>query len=225
MMEIPVKYNFHGDRQRCEALYGQARRVSSILDRLMALGGQEQHAIKFVPYPGALIVARKFFGTRIVDVYAGEGARRAQRIIEDIACLCLPFFSMGVVVGLYPTVPVKGVNPETGEYLQETTEQFEARVEAYYDNLRDIKFTYDVAVCTGNGYVLCVDIQDVNLGKYYIDQFVLVSLGANDEDFAEERFSCDRKCLMKPQPIALSVSPVHIPGFMKKWIRRTRREV
>lgn len=99
-MEPPVKYIFHGDRQRCEALRGQAKRVSLILDNIMSSGRLKQHSIKLVPYPGALIVASKFFGTRIVDIYIGL-PQEEEKVIEK-RCLCNCNFSTGYIFEIQP---------------------------------------------------------------------------------------------------------------------------
>lgn len=95
-MDIPVKYVMSGPRQECEALRGQARRVMFILDTMMRLSGAEQQVIKFIPYDGALIVAQKYFGTRVLHIYTGAVVQKEKENPEK-ECICTCNFSTGYI--------------------------------------------------------------------------------------------------------------------------------
>lgn len=94
---IPVEYRIHGDRMKCDALRGQARRVSHILDNMVRLGDLKQQEFRFVPYDGAVIIARHFFGKRIIDIYAGGGVPLPPQP-EVQLCVCNCNFSVGWVL-------------------------------------------------------------------------------------------------------------------------------
>lgn len=96
---IPVKYRMHGNRQECDALGGQARRVMLILDNMMRLGKLQQHEIRFAPYDGAIIVARNTFGRRVVDIYAGAPPPPPPELVE-YECICNCNLAIGWVLEL-----------------------------------------------------------------------------------------------------------------------------
>lgn len=92
---IPVKFNYHGDRQEGESLKGQANRIMLILENMMR-SGLQQHLIRFIPYDGALIVARKHFGTRTIDIYTGGKEQEVQP--KPQVCICNCNISVGWVL-------------------------------------------------------------------------------------------------------------------------------
>lgn len=94
---IPVKHRLHGSRQACEALMGQARRVMLILENMMRLNGNKQQEIRFVPYDGAMIIARQFFGTRVIDIFAGS-LPPPPLLAPEKVCLCNCNFSVGWIL-------------------------------------------------------------------------------------------------------------------------------
>mgnify|MGYP001263533022 CR=1 FL=1 len=96
-MITPIRYRHHGDFAECKRLKGDADRVMIILESMMRLSGLKSQTIRFAPYDGSLIVARKFFGTRIVDIYASVPAPK-QEAPEPQICLCNCNFSIGWVL-------------------------------------------------------------------------------------------------------------------------------
>jgi hypothetical protein len=102
MNDVPVKFVAHGSKEACDALKWQARRVMLVLENIMQFGELDQHQIKFVPYDGALIVARKFFGTRVVDIYAGPGAP-IPKPPEQKICPCNCNISLGWILEVQTT--------------------------------------------------------------------------------------------------------------------------
>ena len=97
MRPVPVKYVYHGDRQQCDALRGQANRVMHILETIMSTGNLQQNLIRFVPYDGALIVAHKYFGTRVIDIYAGVHPPIPTEQLPRI-CICNCNLSFGWIL-------------------------------------------------------------------------------------------------------------------------------
>jgi len=88
---------YHGDTQACEDLRGQAQQVMLILENMMRLRKLDQHLIRFTPYDGALIVARKFFGTKIIDIYVNQPPPD-DSIPGKVICLCNCNFSVGWIM-------------------------------------------------------------------------------------------------------------------------------
>jgi hypothetical protein len=216
MIGSPRRILFRGDRDRCEALIGRAKQAMLILENMMRLRGLQQLAMQFEPYPGALIKCSKVFGMRTVEIIAGEPCR-STRTVQTRECFCFPHFSFGVVKVVKPTEPMQGINPETGLEMEETSEQFATRLASYLENLRSVRFAYDVAVCAGKQFVLCQDVLDANFGRYAVGQFVLVTMATEMEEW-EYPLDCDRPCLLSnPRFDKLMISPLHILPSMKLW--------
>jgi len=76
MIEGPSKIIISGDPEAGKALIGTGHRQMAILENLMRFQGLEQYSIKMSPYPGAVIVCRKVFGLRTIEI--ATGARRMQ---------------------------------------------------------------------------------------------------------------------------------------------------
>lgn len=96
-MILPIQYRHHGDRTECAKLIGQSNKVMVVLESMMAAGGDQNQKISFIPYDGALIVARKFFGQRIVDIYAGGDHPKEPTPTPSI-CLCNCKISLGWIM-------------------------------------------------------------------------------------------------------------------------------
>jgi len=97
LRDIPVKYIFHGDRQEGEALRGQARRVSVVLDNMVRTGVVDDQILRFSPGDGSLIVARKSFGRTVIDVYTKEAVPQPEEPKVQI-CPCNCNLSLGWVL-------------------------------------------------------------------------------------------------------------------------------
>lgn len=97
-MKPPVKYNLHGDRTLCKQLeLAHGRRIVGILETIMVTGKQQQNLIRFTPFDGAMIIAREFFGTRVVDIYAGVEPPPPPQQNPRI-CICNCTLSMGWIL-------------------------------------------------------------------------------------------------------------------------------
>jgi len=194
-MDVPTKYVFHGPRKECEALYGQARRVMHVLESMMHLGGLKQQTLKCVPYPGALVVASKSFGAMVVNIYVGGGQIESPSQ-PAYKCLCFPHFSLAIISEIHVTL-----NPDGTPANDRAT------------------FRYVADVCTGKGYIEKRYVSSAGWEQYYVDQFVLVSIGEGVEDPEYPILDCDRFCLMSNPPFkSLVATPIHGTDLMKKWI-------
>lgn len=98
-MIFPIQYKYHPDTDEGRRLKGQGKRIMIILESMMNSDKSENQTIKFCPYDGSLIVAHKFFGQRVVDIYTQI---KPQPMSEDEKpiCLCNCNFSIGWVLEL-----------------------------------------------------------------------------------------------------------------------------
>ena len=123
-MILPVQYRPHGDKSECAKLRGQASRVMVVLESMMAVGGDDTGKISFTPYDGSLIVARKFFGQRIVDIYAG-GQIPEPPNPTPLICICNCNLSLGWILEVQtdtvngaPLYTVMACNSDGRSYIQ-----------------------------------------------------------------------------------------------------------
>ncbi len=93
----PIVFRFHGDRASGENLRGAARRCMMVLESMMVVGGVDNQKITFAPNDGSVIVAHKFFGQRVIDIYAGAPAPITEAQ-EPLICLCNCNLSVGWVL-------------------------------------------------------------------------------------------------------------------------------
>lgn len=100
-MIFPINYRPHGNREECEKLRGHGRRLMIVLESIMAAGKTKNQTIRLTPYDGALIVAHKFFGQRIVDIYVGVPLPTPPVEKEQI-CLCNCNLSVGWILEVQP---------------------------------------------------------------------------------------------------------------------------
>lgn len=91
----PIKYIFDRTDQESQALVGTARRAMMILESLMAFQGLEQYSYSIEPYPGALIICSKVFGSRQIRILTG-GKRRKVRLPQE-ECICTCNFTTGFI--------------------------------------------------------------------------------------------------------------------------------
>ena len=113
--------------------------------------------------------------------------------------MCLPHFSIGIITKVDPTEP---------------TDEF----------LREDRFKYDILICAKDSYLFFIGAYDANFGRYYKGQFVMVTIGAEMDEW-DEPLDCNRPCLSyKPRFTTLMISPIHVPGEMQEWMIVNRRQ-
>jgi hypothetical protein len=199
-MEIPEKITITGDKIAGEKLKGLARQQMDVLENMMSFQKLDQNTSERHPYPGATIKCSKVFGQRVIEIDAPE-QRGGVFTVEWTECYCFPHFSMGII---------KKVTPESPTTVE----------------LRTVRFKYDIDICTKRKYVLKKDIYSAGWERYYVGQYVLVSIGAALNKPPVADFDTDRNCLMQqPRFDTLIVSPIHIFGGMKKWGKKMSRTV
>ena len=104
---IPVEYRYHPPCVEGEALKGQANRVMLILENMMR-SGLDQHMIRFVPYDGAVIVARKIFGRRTVDIYTGKNYQAQKGVTRCAVRRCRKDAHLRITTARWPPFGSKG---------------------------------------------------------------------------------------------------------------------
>lgn len=113
-------------------------------------------------------------------------------IARQEVCPCFPHFTVGQITVVIPETP-------TLEWLQTG------------------RFTYDLEVCDSQKYILLEGVKDMNFGRYYVGQLVMVTI-FEDMDAWTYPYDCNRSCLMEvPQFNVYGLAPVHIAGAMSKW--------
>lgn len=191
---IPTKITGVGDLVVAREWVKFAKNRLAILKRQRSLGGKQDYST-ISPHPG--IVVECFSGRRIEEIkitVIKAGGEAGQSLIEKkkIYCKCFPHFSFGVVRKVTPVDPVDPAFLPTG------------------------KFMYDLEVCAKDRFILYENAYDVNFGKYYVGQRVMVTIGGDMPDWPSP-MDCERMCLVKnPRFEFLTISPVHFPG-MSKW--------
>lgn len=197
MVTVPVKHKYIGDRVECAGLLGDATRVMLILERLMEFQGLQQYELVRIPYPGAVIKCSKQFGRREITISVG-GAETRRKRKKTGKCLCFPHYSFAIITEVFPSADLTTADPA-----------------CYYTAL----------VCTGDGFVVKLEIVSSGWERYYVDQFVLVSIGEEIEDEEYPPLDCDRRCLMQsPRFPALKVVSLYIDGFMDKKLYITETD-
>ena len=218
MNPFPIKYVFNIENSESKSVVGIANKGMMILENLMSFQGLEQYSIQFIPRPGTLIKCSKSFGLRTIQISVGVSGG-GKKFITKQKCLCFPHFSFGIVMAVYPSYPLENDYEGNPEGYASAVAEYEAWIVGLVDRGR---FTYDVMVCIGErSYILVEDVRAACWDIYHIGQFVLVSIGQGMPDESEyPEYDCDRDCLMQePQFPILTISSLHVPGGMHKWIR------
>jgi len=190
-MSIPTKIVINGDKVAGYSFVGDGHRQMLLLENAMEFQGLEQYTSLSRPAPGVLIKCSKVFGLRTMEITTkGGGGDKSEKSRE---CYCFPHFSMGIIKKIYPEQPT-------------------------YEDMRRNRFKYDIDVCKGKGYVLKKEIFSAGWERYYVGQYVLVTIGAKLDKPPVPDFDQDRNCLMQqPQFDVLTVSPFYFHGKMQKW--------
>lgn len=213
MINIPVRVIFDGEPVRCLGLMGEARKAMNELEVMMRLRGLAQLTTRKRVRGGAMITCSKVFNARTITISFSGGGKEARQA-GLVECLCMPHFAIGIVVAAKPP------DPDSVEY--ENPGDYESAVAAYQQALTGSRFMYDILVCTGKRYYLVEDVYSPGWEIYFVDQFVLVSIGKGFSDGADvPKYDFDRDCLMaRPTFPKLIVAPISATNSMRKWIRR-----
>jgi len=217
---IPPTIIVTGDKDTGYKFKKFALNQLAILERLMSFQGLNEGFRTVKPCPGIVVECWSSFSIRVVKVHViGETQKQEGENKEKNGreCFCSHHFAMGEVLKVIPEYPEKNIHPTTGLDFSESVEAFQARITAYQTFLNTERFQYDLAVCLGYGYITFLDAYDTNFGRYYKGQLVLVTLGDTLPDGTTD---CERTCLLDQDRFEyLAISPLHLSGLMRKWLR------
>jgi hypothetical protein len=202
-MNFPVRFIPEGNHAECLRLRGEANRLMFVLEDIMQLRGLDQYSIMIEPYVGATIECSKIFGRRTIRISAGSRKITYEKK-TGVECFCAPHFAFAIITGVTPLDP----DPEDP-----------VAVAAHHELLiHGMKYLYTADVCTGKGFVTVEDIVSAGWERYYVGQFVLVTISQEITDPEYPPYDCDRDCLMQePRFSVLAVCALHAQGYMKKW--------
>ena len=187
---IPTRYIGTGNIEVAKTLTGLGRKLLGDLRRDMGFQSLPTGR-SLVRYPdGTTIECIANHGLSEVRIHVPSGGHPGVEL--DRRCFCFPHFSFGIIKTVKPDAP-------TAEFL------------------RSGRFLYDVEICAKTRYILFEDVVDANFGRYHRQQYVLVTIGAEMEGWANP-LDCQRNCLLEsPRFDVLTISPVHIKGQMRIW--------
>lgn len=190
-MSVPVRYIGLGDPQLSRGMLSKGKKELNALLRDMEFNDGQEAGKSFVQYEdGTSVLCVSIAGVSRVYLDATALSNKQKR--EKYVCPCFPHFSLGVIQKVTPEEPTDA-------------------------QMRESRFTYDVEVCNTNYYLFYEDMYDANYGKYFVGQFVLVSIGAEMDEW-EVPLDCDRDCLADTLRFdVLMVVPVHIAEKMVMW--------
>jgi len=198
---IPSTITVTGDIPKGREFVGFAKNQLAILQNQMSFQGLETGFRTVTPFPGIVVRVWSSFNLSQIHIDVKKQAGEEERFRvkkEEKTCLCLPHFSLGII---------KKVDPET--ILTSTLDEANVRI------------LYDVEICAEDRYLLYEGALDANLGMYEVGQFVLVSIG-DEMDEWELPLDCQRDCLLDfPRFETLIVVPIHVVGFMGRWLKNT----
>lgn len=96
----PVRLIYDVTSMEARALIGRANQAMAVLERVMALDGLDQLSYRVEPYPGALIICSKVFGSRQIRIMVGRKGRAAGE--KGRECLCTCNFTTGYIFRVEP---------------------------------------------------------------------------------------------------------------------------
>lgn len=183
---------FTGDVQAGKRLIKTGLNQLAVLDESMQFNGIDIGKLERRPVPGAVITTRRSHGLGTVEIYVDPNGGKQQKERET-PCFCFPHFSLGIIRKITPSDP-----------------------DATFQNFG--RFKHDVDVCKGKGYTLKKDVYAAGWERYYVGQYVLVTIGAKLDKPPHADFDRDRSCLMhSPKFDNLVISPLHLYQGMRKW--------
>jgi hypothetical protein len=185
-----------GDKAKAAHFLGLAQRQLNILLRQMELSTpkplSEGERTLDLGY-GAYITVSACYNARAMRIHIpvpeGKQEERKEEFGEE--CFSVPHFALGVITAVDPETP--------------TLEQ-----------LRSIRFLYDMEICAGDLYIIVENVTDANFGRYYISQRVIVTIGPAESDW-DKINDLDRRNLLDAEMFSsMAVIPIHISN-MDLW--------
>jgi len=193
---IPVKIIVEGNQTRGREFIGFAKDQMRILENLMSFQGLKQSKRIVKPFPDIVVECQSIFTQQVIKIYAQpaitEEKEEPKRERLERKCLCLPHFSVGIVVNAFPETP---------------TELW----------LEDGRFYYNLDICAVDKYVRFEGAYDANFGRYSVGQIVLVSM-FDEMDSWTSPLDCKKDCLINGTRFDdLCIVPLHTSAEMRVW--------
>lgn len=203
---IPVTAKIYsGDKGKAAHYLGLAQRQLNILLNQMKLAQPKPRKLgyrKLDLKDGAYILATVCYNTQVIKIhipFGGEEAEEQKKYYS--ACFSVPHFAIGKITAVTPNLP----------------EDYTEEEHTIYANLMlNQRMLYDLEICDGSKYIEVENVVDANFGTYYVDQKVLVTIGA-PEDYWLYPLDPFRRELMDAIVFStLMVSPI-ILSDMNLW--------
>ena len=187
---IPTKIIVTGDIPAGKEFIGFAKNQLSILRKEMSFQKLNEGARTVKPFPGVIVECWSSFNLSEIRIHMLPGAGGVEEAHEE---------------------------KKIRECLCLPNFSFAIIVAAEYGGDAD-EAVYDAEVCTTTDYVLYIGLRSNGWARYYVGQFVLVTVGDEMEAW-EQPLDCGRDCLIDtPRFDNLMVSPISIPSKMHRWI-------
>lgn len=139
---------------------------------------------------GTLILVNVCYNVYTMRIHVPITGKQKVKKDPQVNCFCTPQFALGKI----------------------TTVQSYTEEELYTERM-----IYTLDVCIGELYIMLENVPDANFGKYFVGQYVLVSIG-EEMDAWDIPLDCSKTCLMdNPRFEVFIVSPIQVPGKMKQW--------
>lgn len=209
---IPVRIIVTGNVDEGRKLVGFAKNQMAILRRAMSFQSLNEGHRTVTPYSGQVVECWASYSLEeirihVAQVPSGQAAEGSDKVGKkkktlDENCMCFPHFAFAVVTKVTPALLGAGV-------------------------LSTTHFSYDLQACAKNTYVLVKNVIDINYGRYYKGQYVLL---AASYAIDSSKLALPRLCVMTgPKFDAYAIVPLHIldklnKPLMKKWINRAETE-
>jgi hypothetical protein len=187
---IPFRYICTGDEGKGKTLIPYANKMLNFLNHRMSFNDIATDRLQPIILPdGTTINCSVNFGLSEARIHVPNVGVKLE---ENKECLCLPHFSIGIITKVIPDDP-------DAEFMQTG------------------RFKYDVLICAKTLYLFYENAYDANFGMYYKGQIVLVTIGAEMDEWPSP-LDCDRWCLaQKPRFDIIMISPIYVPGEMMEW--------
>jgi hypothetical protein len=222
MLPVPPRLKFHGNTHAAKQFKRLALSQLEILKKQMSFQGLKQGVRRVSPFEGVFIECVSKFGLHVVNVFVssqkyggkeyGKGDQQVDRYKKytEYTCLCLPHFTIGIVLSITPEYPIR----ENFEF----EEAYINAVASFNDFMLQEQFECTVAVCNGNN-MSGVYIAYINGWEYYtVGEYVIVTIGDKMNEFTNP-LDCNRSCLMdSPQFEKYSIAPITFLDHMDQLL-------
>jgi hypothetical protein len=137
-LTVPPKIVLSGDKFAAKQLSKKGLHQMGLLEKAMGFQGLKQGRSKFIPYMGAEIICKKFFGQREIEIYVEPPGGEEPKYIHN--CICNCNFSLGYIVEVQADNLDGGIIPVYNVMACNNKEDYQ-----YYEDILASDFTlYEV---------------------------------------------------------------------------------